>query len=213
MADSDKDLNHSRRNFIKKSSFIAVAVSFIPLTGCKDKAGTEPEPVVDDCETTDDILGPFYKAGAPLRENIIPDGNNTEPLVLEGKVYSDCDDPVADAMVEIWNANEEGSYDDSEEFLFRGRYQTLSDGVYRFRTIIPGRYLNGATFRPSHIHFRITAPGFQELISQIYFKEDPFIASDPWASTQKAQERILPISKDTTNTDIVNFDIHMKRNS
>jgi catechol 1,2-dioxygenase len=199
----------ARRDFLKKSSLLAIAATMAPFSSCREKE--EPAPGPENCRTTDDILGPFYLAGAPFREDIIPEGVATEPLFVQGKVISGCTDAIADAIVEIWNANEEGSYDSSTDFLFRGRFRTGSDGTYSFRTIVPGRYLNGGTFRPSHIHFRITAPGYAELVSQIYFREDPFIDSDPWASAEKAVERILEISQNNNGDDIVNFDIHMTK--
>jgi catechol 1,2-dioxygenase len=197
-----------RRDFIKTSVLVAIAVSLPGFSGCKGNK-TNVLPVPEDCLTTADILGPYYKAGAPLGENIIPTGVKTSPIVIEGKVFSHCKVELENAVVEIWNANAEGSYDTSNQFLFRGKYQTLADGLYRFKTIIPGRYLNGGTYRPSHIHFRITAPGHRELVSQIYFKEDPYLASDPWASDPKAKERILAISKDVNSIDTITFDIHL----
>lgn len=187
---------------------MAVTLS-IPVLACKKKED-DPDPNnSSDCVTTDDILGPFYKPGSPFREDIIPSTSQGEPLVLEGKVFTDCDKPLKDAVVEIWNANEDGDYDTSNEFKFRGSARTTEDGAYRFRTIIPGRYLNGGTFRPSHIHFRITAPGHEELVSQVYFKDDPFIDDDPWAGSPKAVERILTITHDTNGTDTVNFNIYL----
>lgn len=199
--------NFDRRDFIRASSLFAVAVTVPAFSGCKDDDGKDD--LTDNCQTTADILGPYYKAGAPLGENIIPAGDETPPLLIEGKVFSHCENLLPDAVVEIWNANAAGAYDTSEQFLFRGKYQTETDGIYKFRTIIPGRYLNGGTYRPSHIHFRITAPGHRELVSQIYFKEDPFIESDPWASATQAKERILTIGKDANNVDTITFDIHL----
>ena len=196
-----------RRQFIRNSTLVAVSISLPGFVSCKEK--TEILPDEEDCVTTDDILGPFYKAGAPFREDIIPLGNTGVPLFVEGKVFTGCDTVLNDAVVEIWNADDDGAYDTSDEFRFRGRYKTEADGIYRFKTIIPGRYLNGATFRPSHIHFRITAPVHQELISQIYFKDDPFIAGDPWAGSSKATERILTIGQDVYGTDTVNFNIYL----
>jgi len=194
----------SRREFIRSSTLYAVAIS-IPVLGCKNDEVKDP----DECETTSDILGPYYKAGAPLGENIIPPGVETPPLQVHGKVMNHCSVLISDAVVEIWNADAAGAYDTSEQFLFRGKYQTLSDGVYRFKTIIPGRYLNGSTYRPSHLHFRITAPGYRELVSQIYFRDDPYIESDPWAGAPAARERILTISKDANDVDTITFDIHL----
>jgi len=184
-------------------------VSTPAIYSCKDDEHGMDDPQA--CETTADILGPYYKPNSPIRENIIPDDDLTEPLRIEGKVFGSCSDLLRDATVEIWNANADGTYDTSNNFLFRGKFKTTADGVYRFKTIIPGRYLNGGTFRPSHIHFRITATGYQELVSQIYFKDDPFIDTDPWASTTQARERILTVTQDTNGVDIITFDIYLNK--
>jgi catechol 1,2-dioxygenase len=199
-------IRKSRREFLRNSTLMAVSLSLPNVFSCKDN----PAPIdPDDCLTTSDILGPFYKAGSPLRENIIPEGESLEQLIVEGQVFTTCDTPLLSAVVEIWNANEDGEYDTSDEFKFRGQLNTAADGKYRFITIIPGRYLNGGTFRPSHIHFRVTAPNHQELISQVYFKDDPFIDDDPWAGSPKAVERILTIQHDANGDDTVNFNIYM----
>lgn len=197
-----------RREFIRRSALIAVSASLPVLVACRRDEDLVT-PGNKQCETTVDILGPFYKADAPFRERIIPVDNLTEPLIVHGKVLSDCDAVIQDAVVEIWNADENGVYDMSADFNFRGRFQTGADGFYRFQTIVPGRYLNGSTFRPSHIHFLIGAQGYQDLISQIYFKDDPFIKSDPWAGAAQAVERILMITQDADGVDTVKFDIYL----
>jgi catechol 1,2-dioxygenase len=194
-----------RRKFMQQVSLYAVAVSLPCLHSCVMNQG----PIAKKCSTTDDILGPFYKAGSPFQENIIPAENTAAPLIVQGKVISNCDTLLQDAVVEIWNANDQGIYDSSNQFKFRGSYKTNPDGTYQFTTIIPGRYLNGATYRPSHIHFRITAPNHQELVSQIYFTDDPFIKSDSWASAEKAAQRILPIAKDKNGVDTIIFDVYL----
>jgi catechol 1,2-dioxygenase len=197
-----------RRKFIRNASLFAVAISIPGLVSCKDERSEGPG-TENNCATTDDILGPFYKSGAPFREDVTPSGATGTPLIVQGQVFSGCDALLKDAQVEIWNANDNGEYDTTQEFKFRGSYQTGDDGTYRFRTIIPGRYLNGGTFRPSHIHFRITAPGHGELVSQIYFRDDPFIQDDPWAGSSKASKRILTIGQDVNGTDTVNFNIYL----
>lgn len=197
-----------RRGFIKKSAVFAMAVSMPSFVSCKDD--NDDTPAIKECNTTADILGPFYKPGAPFREEIIPPENMGAPLIVQGKVFGDCNNSVKDALVEIWNANEAGEYDNAA-FKFRGQHRTAHEGEYRFKTIIPGRYLNGNTYRPSHVHFRITAPGFQELVSQIYFKDDPFIPGDPWAGDPNASARILTVTSDENGTDTVTFDIYLVR--
>lgn len=204
----NKNINAlDRRSFLKASAWFAVAVSVPAFVSCKEDSCIPEE----SCQTTADILGPFYKAGAPFREDIVPPNSSGTPLIIEGKVFSSCDKVISNALVEIWNANAEGQYDTSSQYLFRGSFKTAEDGVYRFKTIIPGKYLNGIDFRPSHLHFRITAAGHQELVSQVYFKDDPHIAKDRWASNPKASERILTIGKDANGVDKVNFDIHLTK--
>jgi len=205
MKDIKKKFN--RRDFLRSTSLVAVVITLPGFISCNNKEVDDPN--VEPCKTTDDILGPFYKSNAPFRENIIPLENTSESLIVKGKVFTGCDTALTEALVEIWNANDVGVYDNSNTYNFRGSYKTEQDGFYKFNTIIPGAYLNGDTYRPSHIHFRITAQNHQELVSQIYFKDDPFIKNDPWAGDKKASERILLIEKDKNGVDTVIFNIHM----
>lgn len=114
--------------------------------------------------------------------------------------------------MEIWQCNTKGEYDNhSDNFKQRAKWYTNKKGEYAFKTILPGKYLNGKMYRPAHIHFRITEKNSQELISQIYFQGDPHIEKDPWASQKKAALRVLPISLEDTNGNLaVNFDIYLK---
>ncbi|WP_107037185.1 dioxygenase family protein [Brumimicrobium mesophilum] len=165
-----------------------------------------------DCETTNDILGPFYRPDAPLRSNLTTPGLKGTRIKLKGKVYSsDCTTTLKGAMVEIWHCNTEGEYDNnSKDFRQRGRLITNAKGEYSFDTILPGKYLNGVLYRPAHIHFRVTEGNSKELISQIYFKGDPNIEKDPWASKDKAELRILQIiPEDTNGSLVVNFDVYL----
>jgi hypothetical protein len=103
--------------------------------------------------------------------------------------------PITGAIVDVWQADDGGAYDNTTaNFNYRGRYQTGSDGMYEFTAVKPGWYLNGSQYRPSHIHFRVTKPAYKEVITQLYFKDDPYIAADPWASDPDAEKRIVPIS-------------------
>lgn len=166
-----------------------------------------------DCETTNDILGPFYRAEAPLRGDLTFDGLAGNRISLQGQVFGDdCVTPLRDAMVEIWHCDTAGEYDnETAAFRHRGRLITNEKGEYAFTTIIPGKYLNGRLYRPSHIHYRVTHNHHQELISQIYFQGDPHITTDPWASDPKAEHRILPIKPtDTHGSLTVLFDIYLR---
>ncbi|MDQ3192285.1 MAG: hypothetical protein M3Q58_11895 [Bacteroidota bacterium] len=166
-----------------------------------------------DCDTTNDILGPFYRPGAPILSDLTYKGLEGSRIILKGKVFqSDCISPVINAMVEVWHCNTHGEYDnDTKDFKQRGRLYTNEKGEYSFLTIIPGKYLNGNLYRPSHIHYRVTGENNKELISQIYFKGDPHIAKDPWASQDKAKLRILQIVPEDQKSNLtIIFDIYLQ---
>lgn len=165
-----------------------------------------------DCETTNDILGPFYRPNAPIRADLTYEGLTGTKITLKGKVFkSDCTTAIHDALIEIWHCNTDGEYDnESDEFRHRGSLKTNEKGEYSFTTILPGKYLNGDLYRPSHIHYRVTEKNSKELISQIYFKGDPHIVADPWASLPKATHRTLQIIPvDTKGNLTIHFDIYL----
>lgn len=196
-----------RKKFLITASLAAFSISTF---GRIEK--TDDESFRGDCDTTNDILGPFYRANAPTRSDLTFSGLKGNVITLKGKVYqSDCVTPLENALVEIWHCDTEGNYDNkSSKFLHRAKWRTNADGEYAFKTILPGKYLNGELYRPSHIHYRVTAKGSKELISQIYFEGDPHIQEDHWASQKKAIHRVLPIVlEDTKGNLVVNFDIYL----
>ncbi len=108
------------------------------------------------CEPTQqDMLGPFYEPGAPERTSI---GSG---YVLSGTVLAagSCE-PIHDARIEFWLTDPRGVYDDAH----RATVPAGSGGEYRFESNVPGSYEN----RQPHIHLRVTAPGYQELVTQHY---------------------------------------------
>lgn len=209
----------NRKEFLTTATLTAFAVSILGKVTAsnKDEKNINSENNLDndsknDCETTNDILGPFYRADAPTRYDMTFDGLEGTLVELKGKVYqSDCETVLKDALVEIWHCDTKGDYDnETVDFKHRAKWMTAENGEYRFKTILPGKYLNGRLYRPAHIHFRVTAANQKELISQIYFMGDPNITEDPWASKKKAKARILPIVLEDLNGNLaVNFDIYL----
>lgn len=142
-----------------------------------------PEGPTPACEETkDNILGPFHREGAPFRSELNVQGRFGRPLVLEGVILGpDCRTPLPGALVDAWQADTDGAYDrSSPNFELRGQQTVGPDGAYRFRTLLPGRYLNGNTYRPRHIHLKVKASGYRELTTQVYFAGDPFNDTDPF---------------------------------
>ncbi len=165
------------------------------------------------CDTTHDILGPFYRPDAPLRSDLIMSGMKGTHIQIQGSVLgSDCVTTLKDAVVEIWHCDTNGRYDNSTSaFFHRAHWVTDETGKYSFKTILPGKYLNEGQLRPAHVHFRVSAPNYRDLISQVYFKGDPHIEKDPWASLKKAQLRILDLVPEEEGDGLlVNFDIFLK---
>lgn len=196
-----------RKAFLASSALTAISLSTFGsiVQGLNGK-------FTGDCETTNDILGPFYRANAPVRSDLTYKGLQGNRITIKGRVFkSDCITPLSNAMVEIWHCNTEGEYDnDSDDFRQRASRKTNEKGEYSFKTIVPGKYLNGELYRPSHIHYRVTEKSSKELISQIYFKGDPHIVKDPWASKSTAKLRILPmLPEDTEGGLTVYFDIYL----
>jgi protocatechuate 3,4-dioxygenase beta subunit len=140
------------------------------------------------CTPSDDnILGPYYRPNAPFRDDLTERGTLGTRVTVEGRVVDAACQPLAGALIDLWQADDEGGYDNDgkddpapEIFVLRGRLYTGSDGRYSFRTIIPGRYLNGQQYRPAHVHVRVSAPGFAQLTTQLYFEGDPYNDIDPF---------------------------------
>ncbi len=200
-----------RRDFIKHSSLIAISVSAF---GSISWNGSN---YVGDSPTTTDILGPFYRPGAPMRSNIIPPDSKGVLLNLSGTIYKeDGKTPLNNAMVEIWQCDENQHYDNtSNDYLCRGAIKTGNNGRYDFKTVVPVQYKanpnNEASWRPAHIHMRVSVADQQDLITQIYFKGDKYIDTDTSASAPQAVNRILDIAKNTAGENAVIFNVVMSK--
>jgi len=149
--------------------------------------------------TENTVFGPFHVAEAPIRamgDNICLDGKG-EPCLFEGKVVDTDGNPIEGATVDVWSDNADGFYDVQQpdiqpKFNNRGRFITGADGAYSFVGIKPvcypipddgpvgkmlaalGRHPN----RPAHLHFLVTAPGYQKIVTHIFDGEDEWLSSD-----------------------------------
>ncbi len=200
-----------RRIFIKNSSLIAISVSAFGSISWNGKK------FVGDSPTTTDILGPFYRPGAPMRSNIVPPNSTGIPMNFKGTIYKeDGETALKNALVEIWQCDENEHYDNaSDDYLLRGAIKTGNDGRYAFNTIVPVPYKadpnNDDSWRPAHIHMRVSVADQQDLITQIYFKGDKYNETDTWASSPQAVNRILDIVKNPAGENAVTFDVIMSK--
>jgi protocatechuate 3,4-dioxygenase beta subunit len=179
--------NTNRRQFLKNTTLLTLGATVIGSESAKaNPEGNDP------CEkTTLDFYGqgPFYTVGAPtINDGLFVDENEFgQRMIISGRVMNlDCTEVIPNAIIDIWHANDAGAYD-NEGYNLRGKITTNSEGFYLFETIKPGKYLNGAAYRPSHIHFKITPPGFSEITTQLYFTGDVDIPGDAAASITSGQ--------------------------
>lgn len=149
--------------------------------------------------TENTVLGPFHVAGAPERamgERISFDGKG-EGCLFEGRVADVQGRPVAGARLDVWSDNADGYYDVQQpeiqpKWNNRGIFTTGDDGKYSFVGIKPVSYpiphdgpvgqmlcaLGRHPYRPAHMHFIITAPGFEKVVTHTFVGDDPYITSD-----------------------------------
>jgi protocatechuate 3,4-dioxygenase beta subunit len=145
------------------------------------------------------VLGPFY-AGHQRElaqgDSILLREEAGEPLVMSGRVTDPEGQPIGDALMEVWQAAPNQLYDvqdrDQPQGHLRASFRTSIAGTYRFRTIMPVSYpipddgpagqllaaMGRHPFRPAHIHFMISAPGYRTLITHLFFEGDEFLKSD-----------------------------------
>ena len=141
---------------------VAPTTTLAPTPACVD----------DDDLTPEQTEGPYFKASSPERVNIRGDAAGTK-LVLTGIVTTAGCKPVARALVDFWQADPGGNYDNSG-FGFRGHQFTDAQGKYRLETVVPGLYPG----RTRHIHVKVQAPGGRILTTQLYFPGEARNASD-----------------------------------
>jgi protocatechuate 3,4-dioxygenase beta subunit len=130
----------------------------------------EPTPAcADDGDRTPaQTAGPFFKPRSPERKSLLEPGVQGSRIVLAGNVRSTKCKPIQGALVDIWQADENGAYDNTG-YRLRGHQFADTAGKYRFETIVPGLYPG----RTRHFHVRVQAPNRPVLTTQLYFPGEP----------------------------------------
>jgi catechol 1,2-dioxygenase len=180
--------SESRQEFILLSDILGVSML---VDAINNEAG---EGITDST-----VLGPFY--AGPQRElangdSILLREENGEPLIMRGRVANEHGAPIAGAKVEVWQTATNQLYDvqDTEQPRghLRATFRTDANGNYKFKTVMPVSYpipsdgpagqflekLGRHPFRPAHVHFMISAPGYRTLVTHLFVAGDTYLQSD-----------------------------------
>jgi hydroxyquinol 1,2-dioxygenase len=177
-----------RQEFILLSDVLGVSMLVETINHRKATTATEST-----------VLGPFHVVESPRRDlgdsiDLVGEG---QPCVVTGRVLSLDGTPLADALVDVWQASDQGYYDVQEPDVQplgngRGLFTTAADGRFWFRTVVPshypiptdgpvGRLLTGTNrhpYRPAHIHFIAGAEGHTPVTTHIFVAGSPYLDSD-----------------------------------
>lgn len=176
---SKVDVN--KRNILKTGLGAAVFFTAIGAKAAAPACGLTPA----------QTEGPFYPENTEAEDDTDLTQNGRaigRVIFVEGVVTDTSCRPLAGALVEIWQACASGRYDHSGDpnpapldpnFQYWGRAVTDANGAYKFRTIVPGAYPAAPGWdRPPHIHFKVSKIGYEELITQLYFKGEKLNVHD-----------------------------------
>jgi protocatechuate 3,4-dioxygenase beta subunit len=177
-----------RQEFILLSDTLGVSMVVDLINHRKPERATEST-----------VFGPFHRDGAPEMlpgGNIAPRDVRGTPMLIGGRVLDPGGRPIGGALLDVWQADSSGLYDSqyagSDELHLRGRFRADSDGRYLVRTVRPvhyaipndgpvGRMLratNRHPWRPAHVHFVVSAEGYEPVTTHIFDDTDPYLQSD-----------------------------------
>ena len=188
LTETGQKCDDRRQEFILLSDTLGATMLIDAINNRKPAGATESS-----------VLGPFYREGAPARgngEDLADDEIGGERVLVSGRVIDLDGAPIEDAVLDVWQTapNAEYAAIDPAQSAFNlcGRLTTGPDGRYRFCTrkpvsyTIPGDGPVGAmlraagrhNWRPAHIHFKLSAAGYETLVTQLFTDDDPYLGSD-----------------------------------
>jgi protocatechuate 3,4-dioxygenase beta subunit len=165
-------ITRTRRRFVMTSAATGLVLGIDGALGGPSwaQSGLAPTPACHDGDepTPRQTEGPFFKPRSPERADLIEPDMKGRPIELTGFVLDPSCKPMAHALLDLWQADDTGDYDNTG-FRLRGHQFTDAQGHYRFRTIVPAVYPG----RTRHFHLKVQPSGGRLLTTQLYFPDEP----------------------------------------
>ncbi|KAJ5609795.1 hypothetical protein N7528_010362 [Penicillium herquei] len=186
-----------------------------------------------DAPTATAILGPFFRADTPWRENgadiVVTKPDDAQMAFMHGRILDFATQkPLVGASVEVWQASTNGLYEQQDpnqvEFNLRGKFKTDADGRYYFYCMRPTPYpvpddgpagkllelMDRHPFRPAHIHILATHEGYRPLTTQIFDSKDKYLTNDSvFAVKDSLIVEFVPREGDSKAALELNYDVKL----
>ena len=179
--------DEKRQEFILLSDTLGLSMLTVAMNNDKPAGCTEPT-----------VFGPFFMEDAPQYQlgDDVSNGATGEPCMVKGTIKGLDGKPVANALINVWQADADGNYDVQYAELAhpqaRGILHSDAEGRFHFKTILAEAYpipVDGPVgtmlkatknhpWRPAHLHFMIEAPGYERLITHVFRDHDQYLDSD-----------------------------------
>jgi catechol 1,2-dioxygenase len=188
LTEAGKMCSDKRQEFILFSDTLGVSMVVDLLDHRKPEGATEST-----------VFGPFHRLGAPEMPaggNIAHRDRTGTPTLVSGRVLDLDGKPIVGAVLDVWQAQTNGLYDSQDKvpdgLHMRGKFRSDAEGRYLIRTVLPvnypipsdgpvGRMLKATRrhpWRPAHIHFVVSAEGYEPVTTHIFDRTDPYLQSD-----------------------------------
>jgi len=160
----------TREELVKLGLALPLAVAVV---GTETTLAATPSCADDDEPTDEQTEGPYFTPRSPRRRVLRTRGMKGTPFLLTGRVLTTRCRPIPNALLDFWQADANGVYD-NRGYRLRGHQRTDSKGRYRLETVVPGLYPG----RTRHIHVKAQAPRRPVLTTQLYFRGERANAGD-----------------------------------
>lgn len=206
-----------RQEFILLSDTLGISMLLVGLNNRKPIGATEAT-----------VFGPFFVEGAPEYQNgdDLANGAPGEPCFIEGRVRDTSGEPVPNAHLDVWQADDDGfydvQYDGLDESRGRGHLYADGEGRFHFRTVRPEAYpipddgpvgemldaANRSPMRPAHVHFRVSAPGYETVTTHVFASGDEYLDSDAVFGVKESLIADFVRHEPGTTPDSAEMDVH-----